>query len=229
MNKTIGWTLAIAAVAVAIALIFIVPRLGDEQDKTQTEDTSASISGATKQTEGAQLVIGEDDAPETIVEYGDYKCPNCTRFHTGSYSELKRDYLDTGKAKLVFRNLPYIADDSQVAAEGSYCANEQNLFEEYHEAVYDYVANLYATEGLSKEFENVLTPEVLSGIIADAGGDKQQLSSCLEENKYQKQVDKDLQASEDDGVSGTPTFFVAGQKIVSAQPISTFRTLLEAN
>jgi protein-disulfide isomerase len=65
--------------------------------------------------------------------------------------------------------------------------------------------------------------------VSGAGGEKQQFSNCLQETKYANQVDEDLRASEDDGASGTPTFIVAGQKIVGAQPISTFRTLLEAN
>jgi protein-disulfide isomerase len=228
MNKTIGWVLATVAVIAAAALIFVVPKLGNE-DNSAGRPAQRQTGGAGKQPGGTQLIIGEADAPKTITEYGDYKCPNCTRFHTGSYTQLKQDYLHSGKAKLVFRNLPYIAEDSRTAAEGSYCANEQGLFEQYHEAVYDYIANIYDTEGQSREFDNILTADVLSGIVSGAGGEKQQFSNCLQETKYANQVDEDLRASEDDGASGTPTFIVAGQKIVGAQPISTFRTLLEAN
>jgi predicted DsbA family dithiol-disulfide isomerase len=84
-------------------------------------------------------------------------------------------------------------------------------------------------EGLSKEFENVLTLDLLSGIVGDAGGDRQQFARCLEDQKYKAQVDEDFASSEQEGATATPTFIIDGQKIVGAQPITLFRPLLEEN
>jgi protein-disulfide isomerase len=218
MNRTI--LLAIVGVlAVGTAgWFFIIREPG--KDKEPAPDIAKSR---------VNLILGDEDAAKTIIEYGDYKCPNCAKFHAGSYVELKRDYLDTGKAKIVFKNVPYIAEDSRVAAEGTYCANEQGLFEEYHDGVYDYISDLYDREGFTHEFKNILTPEFLSGIIKQAGGNPKQFSACVKQKKHGKLVDEDLRSSEVNQVSGTPTFIIDQQKIVGAQPITIFRTLLEAN
>lgn len=228
MNKALSWIVVVLIIVVATTLIFILPKLGSDQDSVVTTDSNqTNVSSGEATTGDNQLIIGDVDAPKTIIEYGDYKCPTCAQFHQASYQELKRDYLDTGKAKIVFRNLPYIANDSRVAAEGTYCAAEQNLFEQYHSAIYDYTSELYEREGLSREFDNVLTEDLLADFIADAGGDRQQFSSCLNDRKYEAEVDNDLALAEKDQASGTPTFLINDQKIVGAQPITIFRTLLE--
>jgi protein-disulfide isomerase len=229
MNKTVSRIVVILIIAAAITLIFILPKLDNNQGSSETTDSERASMSNGEATGGdkPQLIIGDANAPKTIIEYGDYKCPTCAQFHRGSYVELKRDYLDAGKAKIVFRNLPYIADDSRVAAEGTYCANEQNLFEQYHDAIYDYTSELYEREGLSREFDNVLAKDLLADFIANAGGDRQQFSSCLDDRKYETKVDNDLELAERDQAAGTPTFLIDGQKIVGAQPITIFRTLLE--
>lgn len=227
MRRNIMWILSAAVILGAVYWIFVAPNSDDAP--SSTDSTSQTTNKSASKSSGPKLIIGEPDAPKTIVEYGDYKCPNCNSFHTGSYVELKRDYLDTGKAKIEFRNLPYIAEDSRTAAEGTYCAAEQGLFEQYHNGVYDHISDVYAREGTGKEFDDILTASFLSGLIADAGGSVQKFSACLKDTKYKAEVDNDLKNSESDGATGTPTFFINGQKIVGAQPITAFRPLLEAN
>jgi protein-disulfide isomerase len=216
----------IGALVLGLALWLFVIRQPDTQQETTSKSTSdRDMSDITN---GVNLVLGNKDAPNIIVEYGDYKCPNCAKFHIGSYVELKRDYLDTGKAKIIFKNTPYIAKDSRVAADGTYCANEQDLFPAYHEGVYDYMSDLYEREGLDKEFKNILTPKFLGSIIKRAGGNVKKFTSCIKKKKYKKLVDEDLHSSEVNQISGTPTFIIDQRKIVGAQPITIFRTLLEA-
>ncbi|ABK77893.1 protein-disulfide isomerase [Cenarchaeum symbiosum A] len=85
---------------------------------------------------GDAPVLGDPGAGITIVEWGDYQCTFCFRFHGTSLQALKAEYIDTGDVKLVFRDFPLNGPDSVLAAEASYCAKEQGRYWEYHDTVY---------------------------------------------------------------------------------------------
>lgn len=175
------------------------------------------------------LVIGEASALITIEEFGDYKCPSCNRFHQDAYQELENTHIASGKVKLVYRNLPYIADDSRVAALGAYCANEQNIFKDYHNGVFTFLwENYYQSGETSAEFENILTIDVLAAIVVDAKGDDTDFTDCVDSARWQHAVDRDLALSEQKQVYGTPTFIIGSQTIVGPQNFNFFNTIIEA-
>ena len=160
-------------------------------------------------------VLGDPDAKVTIVEFSDFECPFCGRFYTQTLPQLKEEYFDTGKVKLVYRDFPLsFHPQAQPAAEAAECANEQDKFWEFHDKIFDNQSSMSTTN--YKQW------------AADLGLDTEQFNSCLDDGKYRAEVQADFSAGQAAGVSGTPTFFINGQKIVGAQPFSVFKQIIDA-
>jgi protein-disulfide isomerase len=82
------------------------------------------------------VILGDPDAPVTIIEYGDYQCSFCTRFYTDVQPVIEQEYVATGKANFVFRDFPFLGQESYAAGEAVECAKELGKFWEYHNALY---------------------------------------------------------------------------------------------
>lgn len=160
-------------------------------------------------------VKGDEDAPVTIVEFSDYECPFCARFYSQTYNQIKEDYIDTGKVKLVFRDFPLgFHKNAQKAAEAAECAGDQGMYYEMHD----------------KLFENGVEGGVDSFKVyaSTLGLDTEQFNECLDSDKYEKEVKQDMSDGQKAGVTGTPAFFINGEKVVGAQPYSVFQEKIEA-
>lgn len=172
-------------------------------------------------------VLGSASAPVTIVEYGDYKCPFCTRFFVQTQAQLVKRYVDTGKARLVFRDFVNIDDESPVAAEAAQCAGAQGKFWQYHDALYRFVWDHFYGKGTNVEGGAAYDGHY--GEFADQVGlDTAKFQSCLDDHTFRDAVNRGRDAGRAQGVRGTPTFFVNGRKIVGAQPLQVFGSLIEA-
>ena len=105
--------------------------------KTAIDAAIAGTTGTTQVENGALPVLGDENAPVTIVEFSDLECPFCEQFFTGAYPQIKKDYIDTGKVKMYFRHYPLpfhpMAKPAAVAVE---CANDQGKFWEMHDRVF---------------------------------------------------------------------------------------------
>jgi protein-disulfide isomerase len=177
-------------------------------------------------------VLGDPNAPVTIIEFSDYECPFCKRHFLQTHSELKKNYIDTGKAKLVFRDLPLsfhepMATTDAMAAE---CAKEQGGDKVYF-AVHDAIFTTTQSNG------NGITKEQLYDIGSKQGLNATQFKSCVESAKYKDEIEKDAQEGSAVGATGTPTFFIGkssadgkiqGKRIVGAQPLAAFQTEIDA-
>src|SRR5258708_770812 len=84
----------------------------------------------------SDAVLGNAGAPVTIVEYGDYQCPFCSRFFSQTQPLIVQNYVNSGKAKFVFRDFPFLGPESEAAAEAAQCANDQGKLWAYHDALY---------------------------------------------------------------------------------------------
>ena len=107
----------------------------------QVIDAAAANPQAAPQPELAVLatdhILGSAQAPVTIVEYSDFQCPFCRSFFDGAYPELKKEYIDTSKVRLVYRHFPLSFHPlAQKSAEASECAGEQGKFWEMHDAIF---------------------------------------------------------------------------------------------
>ena len=132
--------------------------------------------------------------------------------------QLKKTYVDTGKVRWVFRNFAFLTQDSNDAAAASYCAQEQNKFPAFEQA-------LFTNQG--SESATTFTKENMATWAGQVGMDVNAFNACVNSGKYTAQVQKDNQYAQTAGVRGTPTFFINGQPLVGAQPLASFQTLIE--
>ncbi len=174
-------------------------------------------------------VLGGKDAKVTLVEYADFRCPFCERFYTQAEKQLLADYVNTGKARFVFRNFAFLGQQSVWASEAAECANEQGKYWEYYNWLFGNQApesdlNYYSKANLTK----------YAGQIG--GLNTSQFASCLNSDKYAKKVSDDLAqgqkywqpfATATQPKMGTPTTFINGTPIVGAQPYETFKQAID--
>lgn len=153
--------------------------------------------------------IGPEDAPVTIVEFSDFACGFCRRFHEMTFQALLDKYPD--QIRFVYRDLPVVG--GYEAAQAAECANEQGAFWEFHDLLF--TGGLGLDEKAYREYaEN-------TGIDADA------LMECVTEERYASEVEDDAQYALNLGANGTPTFFINGIPLVGARPISDFVAIID--
>lgn len=159
-------------------------------------------------------ILGNPDARVTMVEFSDFQCSFCARYVQTTFPQLKKEYVDTGKVKIVFKNFPLpIHQNAEMAAEAGECAFEQGKFWEYKEILFNNQANL-SVENLKKYAQ-------------DFGLDTGKFNDCLDSKKFEEEVKRDLNEGVNVGVDGTPTFFINGEMLVGAQPFSVFKEVIE--
>ena len=159
--------------------------------------------------------MGDEDAPVTIIEFSDFECPFCKRFNDQTFAQIKTNYIDTGKARIVFRHYPLpFHSNAQKASEASMCADDQDKFWEFHDAIFAQQTNIGV--------------DALKQIAATLKLNTATFNSCLDSGKYTKYVQDDLAAGSAAGVSGTPSFIINGQLVVGAQPYSAFQQAIDA-
>lgn len=161
--------------------------------------------------------LGQASAPVTIVEYGDFQCPSCGAFFRSVEPQLVTRYVNTGKAKLLFKHFPWIGPESQRAAEASACAFAQNRFWEYHDL-------LYRTQ--HAENSGFLSADRLKQFASDLGLDRAAFDRCLDGGAYRAAVRADLDEVRRLGLNATPTLIVNGER-VAAPSLSTLQAVIE--
>jgi len=163
-------------------------------------------------------ILGDADAPITLIEFGDYQCSFCTRFFNETEPELIEKYVKTGKMKIVFRDLPINGRESQKAAEAAECAGDQGKYWEFHDKLFSerrgYNVGVFVEENLKR-------------FAKDLGLDEELFDQCYDSGKFKREIAKDAQDASRLGVRGTPNFFLNGRQIVGAQPLSVFESLIE--
>ncbi|MBI2063788.1 MAG: DsbA family protein [Candidatus Yanofskybacteria bacterium] len=185
-------------------------------------------SGANQPAEKVDIKINSDDhvlgnknAKITIVEFSDFQCPFCRSFWSGAFPEIKKNYIDTGKARFVYKHYPLdFHSGARPAAEASECANDQGKFWEFHDRVFEEQTKL--GQG-TIQFGN---PEIVKWAGA-LGLNMDQFNECFNSGKYAQRVSDDMAQGTKAGVGGTPTSYVNGQKIVGAQPYTIFQAIIE--
>lgn len=188
-----------------------------------TQDQNAQ--GAVAQGSGTKTDIdGRRDAPTIgkgkveIVEFSDFQCPFCKQFFTNAYRDILSKYIDTGKVKLVYRHYPLsFHQNAQIAAEAAECANRQGKFKAYHDTLFTN----------SNSDGTGLASADLKKYARDLGLDTAKFNSCLDNGETRDVVASDMKAGQAAGVTGTPTFFINGIKVVGALPFSEFQKIID--
>ncbi len=175
-------------------------------------------------------IMGNTDAKVTIIEFSDYECPFCKMFYDQTLPQLKKDYIDTGKAKLVYRDLPLsFHANAHKEAEAAECARDQGgdiSYFKYHDEIFKRTTS----NGTG------LALDQLPIIAQDLGLDSAQFTNCFDSGKYKDEVNKDIADATTYGATATPTFFIGkssssgiffGTKVTGAQPFSVFKSVID--
>ncbi len=168
---------------------------------------------------GSVKVMGQENAPVTMVEYSDFQCPLCKKFYNETYKKILADYVQTGKVKYVFKHFPLsIHPQAPAAALATECALEQNKFWEMHDLLFE---NQTAWSGKSDHLDT------FKQYAKQLALDENQFNQCLDSQKHQNNVEKDFQESLSKGVRGTPTFYINDEILVGALDSSEFTKMLD--
>ena len=235
---TIHWpSLGIGAV-IAVACIFFGIMMANMVDTESTQildEITINEIGSIKKptfssfTDNASPILGDENAPLTLIEFGDYQCTYCKKFFRETVESILINYVETGKVKMLFKDFIVVdgvvgGNDSMNAANAAHCANDQGMFWQFHSTLY----NNWAGEGTGW-----ISSEQLNKFANTLELDMNEFSNCVSELKWKKLVN----ASHDDavalGVTATPTFFVIDEnrnvlKITGAQHYDVFKEVFDS-
>ena len=172
-------------------------------------------------------IIGNPDAPITIIEFSDFQCPFCARFHVETLPSIMNEYIDKGQVKLVFRDFPIqsIHPNALPASVASECANEQGKFKEMHDKLFE-----NQKEWSNQSLDNLMI--TFTQYALDIGLEDETFDTCLKNGKYVEEIQKDLDDGRNYGITGTPGFFVGNDQIgfielKGAQPFENFKKVID--
>jgi protein-disulfide isomerase len=211
---------AVAATVSAMPTCTPIPTDTPEPTSTSTSSQGETpIAGSTRVPSSdrfdipidGQPFLGPENAPIIIVEFSDYNCGYCRKWHLETFQSLLDAY--PGKIRFVYRDFPILSEESFNAAVAAQCAYEQGAFWGFHDALF--------TRSEPKGLDTYLL------FAQELGLDIQRFEVCLESDRAVEEVLQDAQFASDIGVNGTPTFFINGIPLVGAQPIENFMTIMD--
>ena len=186
----------------------------EEQDPapraTQTEETATGTFPRLEISVDDDPALGPEDAPITIVEFSDFACGYCRRFHVQTFQALLDAY--PGQIRFVYRDLPVVG--GYEAAQAAECADEQGAFWEFHDLLF--TGELGFDETAYRQYAEMID------IDPDA------LMECLAEGRYISEVEDDAHYAMSLGANGTPTFFINGIPLIGAHPLSEFVRIIDS-
>lgn len=186
----------------------------------ETVGEEAQVLGVQDQTvltEGALITKGNPEAKVTMVEFSEYQCPFCARYVADAYQKIWQAY---GKdIYYIWRDFPLSFHQNSVpAAVAARCAGQQGQYWEMHDQLF--------TD--QETWSESLEPEVEFAAYAQKlslnGGD---FSACIEDEEIKSLIEADFKLGQQMGVSGTPAFFINGQRLVGAQPFEAFKAVID--
>lgn len=205
-------SILIAGLMIGGAVIYSAGRQGEIP---QPPTAVVRDSGKATPEIGDDVVLGDPDAPVTVIEFGDYQCPFCEKFFRETEPLLRREYIETGKVKMVYKDFPIssIHPYATAAAEAAQCAKDQGKYWVYHDALF--------------ERQQLLGGLDYVRLAGELGMDAVQFKSCIDSRKYKEEVENDYQEGIAAGVQGTPATFVNGVLIAGAQPYAVFKAAID--
>jgi protein-disulfide isomerase len=165
------------------------------------------------------MVMGKADAPITVIEYASLTCPHCADFETKTFPQVKKDWIDTGKVRWVYRDFPFdpVALKAHIVA---HCGGPDRFF--------GFIDVFYAQQRAWLKSDPDAAVSALSQLTKIGGVSEAQVQACLKDDKLSKLVVGNRQAGDDAGVDSTPTFFINGTKTTGFKDYDEFQKLLAA-
>ena len=171
------------------------------------------------------LILGDAKAPATIDVFEDFQCPACRSFTENTEPLVIENLVSTGKARYVFHNYPFLDDrlgkggESDQAANASMCANEQSKFWDMHAMLFT---------NWNGENQGSFSDRRLQAMAETLGLDMNAFNSCFSANKYEADIQADLDKGKELGVSGTPTVFVNEKKVGQGNSVPSYQDIVQA-
>lgn len=224
--KYIAWLLfgllitqLIAAGIIVVGLILVLPYIKTSPVTTIPTVTGETVSDIADFTFKNAPVLGDPNAPLTVIEFADFQCPFCKEFFLNIFPLLKRDYIDTGKVQFVFQDMAFLGEESMQAAQGARCAQAQGKFWQYHDRLYEV-----------QDGENVGTfvKENLKKLAAGVGLNQTDFDACLESQVMRPDILESMETARKAQVSATPTLFIGNEKIEGVPDYATVKAKIEA-
>ena len=226
MNRrhVVSVVFVILVIVVAISFFSYQANLLEMHDKTKYLEKIAAKQSPLLNLENSSPALGSENAPVTIVEFGDYQCEACYHWFHNTRDTLIDNYIETGKAKLVFVDLPFLGRDSPKAAQASYCAEDQGKYWEYHVMLYTFQDGPPDSGWADRDR--------LNSFAFSLDMNMDEFNDCMDSSKYAKRVKANYDEAVKNGVQQTPTFIIISQdgttkKFAGAQPYSVFAATIE--
>lgn len=229
-DRVLPVSILIAAVMITGALVFATLYKGGADNNTNgiagnVPDSGAAAAAGVKAsatTTAAILalgprdaILGDPNAPVTLIEYGDYQCPFCADYFQKLEPVLKQSYINTGKVRMVFRDLPFLGPESVAAANAAQCAEDQNALWAYHDALYNAKIGDVAKGG--SENDGFFTRAVFMSIAARLNLDTAKFADCIDNGTDAGIVAQEKTGAETlIGADSTPTTFVNGALVADS-------------
>ena len=168
-------------------------------------------------------ILGNPNAPITLVEFGDYQCHYCNVFFESIEEDIIKNYVETGKVKIIFKDYNIIGPDSVKASLGAHCAKEQGLFWEYHDILYS---------NWTGENNGWASGTNLANFAQEIDLNMNKWSECMIQQKHSQTILNSNDDAKTLGLTGTPAFFIINSegkvtKLVGAQPFEIFKTTFD--
>ena len=204
MNRMIPLAIVVAAI-IAAGAYFLMQGNVTEVQVTQVETPEQPDNAAAASSAIEDMVLGDANAPITMIEYASYTCPHCGSFHQNTYPQLKADYIDTGKVKFIFREV-YFDRFGLWASMIARCGGQERFF-----GITDLMFKTQAD--WTRAGEPVAIADELRKIGRLAGLNDEELNSCLQNEESAKTLVEWFQANAArDEINSTPSFLINGTK-----------------
>ena len=196
-----------------------------ETQKVAQDRFLASQQELQQEFENGSPALGSESAPITIVEFGDYQCEACYAWFHNTRDTLIDNYIETGKAKLIFVDLPFLGRDSPTSAQASYCAEDQGQYWEYHTMLYTFQDG-HPDSGWADRNR-------LNSFAFSLDMNIDEFDECMDSSKYKNRVKANYDEAVKNGVQSTPTFIIISEdgkkeQFSGAQPYSVFSVTIES-
>jgi len=229
MNKRIivSATFVVIVIVVIVSFASYQANLLEMHDRDRyIENIIASQQSSLVNLENGSPPLGSESAPITIVKFGDYQCEACYYWFHNTRSTLIDNYVETGKAKLVFVDMPFLGRDSITAARASYCAEDQGKYWEYHTMLYTFQEVEAYDSGWADR-------DRLNSFASSLNMNMDEFNECMDSSKYKNRVKANFDEAMRNGIQSTPTFILISQdgkteKFAGAQPYSVFAATIES-
>jgi protein-disulfide isomerase len=219
----IGGSILLAGLIIAGSIMYVMGRGGIQKGSQLAAQPTKATSGLDV---GQAPVLGDANAPHTIIEFGDFQCTFCTKLYTDVDAQIRADFIQTGKAKMVFKTLTFIGPESVATGLASECAKAQGKFWDFHDAIYK-AEQAEETAGKQSENSGNLTKDFFVKTAQSLGMDTAKFTTCYDNKDGQAALDQYANDMQVAGVRGTPTVFIDGVELQNPFDITQYQAIIK--